>query len=255
MGQTPSKKMGRTRSKELSSSDLADKLASTTITSPDAITRPISTGGSPSTPTGSSPIDMSNATPRGPGLKSGRRDKSSSVSSFSSASGAAARPGAQSHDSFDGSIPASPSNASTINTSTSIPTTSTILSTPSSGLRSSMLGSSPPPSQLGTSPGPSGLGRPSSPTVDGSLSPGGNALSATISRNSIGSAVLDVDNMIGRLLEAGYSGKVTKSPPLKNAEIASVCAAAREVFLSQPTLIELSPPVKIVGDVHGQVRQ
>lgn len=65
--------------------------------------------------------------------------------------------------------------------------------------------------------------------------------------------MLDVDNMIGRLLEAGYSGKVTKSPPLKNAEIASVCAAAREVFLSQPTLIELSPPVKIVGDVHGQV--
>lgn len=44
------------------------------------------------------------------------------------------------------------------------------------------------------------------------------------------------------------------SPPLKNAEITSVCAAAREVFLSQPTLIELSPPVKIVGDVHGQVR-
>jgi serine/threonine-protein phosphatase PP1 catalytic subunit len=68
-----------------------------------------------------------------------------------------------------------------------------------------------------------------------------------------GLQVLDVDNMIARLLEAGYSGKVTKSPPLKNAEIASVCAAAREVFLSQPTLIELSPPVKIVGDVHGQV--
>ena len=58
--------------------------------------------------------------------------------------------------------------------------------------------------------------------------------------------------MIQRLLEAGYSGKVTKNPPLKNAEITSVCLAAREVFLSQPTLIELSPPVKIVGDVHGQ---
>jgi serine/threonine-protein phosphatase PP1 catalytic subunit len=90
-----------------------------------------------------------------------------------------------------------------------------------------------------------------------SLSPGA-ALTATMSRGSItspgaGLQVLDVDNMIGRLLEAGYSGKVTKSPPLKNAEIASVCAAAREVFLSQPTLIELSPPVKIVGDVHGQV--
>ncbi|OXH57998.1 serine/threonine-protein phosphatase PP-Z, partial [Cryptococcus neoformans] len=87
-----------------------------------------------------------------------------------------------------------------------------------------------------------------------SLSPG-FALTQTVSRTESaagGFQILDVDNMIQRLLEAGYSGKVTKSPPLKNAEITSVCAAAREVFLSQPTLIELSPPVKIVGDVHGQ---
>lgn len=64
--------------------------------------------------------------------------------------------------------------------------------------------------------------------------------------------VFDVDDMISRLLDAGYSGKVTKSVCLKNAEITAICQAAREVFLSQPTLIELSPPVKIVGDVHGQ---
>ncbi|GAA5836445.1 hypothetical protein JCM9279_000394 [Rhodotorula babjevae] len=62
----------------------------------------------------------------------------------------------------------------------------------------------------------------------------------------------DVDDMISRLLDAGYSGKVTKSVCLKNAEITAICQAAREVFLSQPTLVELSPPVKIVGDVHGQ---
>lgn len=62
----------------------------------------------------------------------------------------------------------------------------------------------------------------------------------------------DIDDMIARLLDAGYSGKVTKSVCLKNAEITAICQAAREVFLSQPTLIELSPPVKIVGDVHGQ---
>lgn len=61
----------------------------------------------------------------------------------------------------------------------------------------------------------------------------------------------DIDDMISRLLEAGYSGKIPK-PALKNAEITAVCQAAREVFLSQPTLIELSPPVKIVGDTHGQ---
>jgi serine/threonine-protein phosphatase PP1 catalytic subunit len=58
--------------------------------------------------------------------------------------------------------------------------------------------------------------------------------------------------MISRLLEVGYSGKVSKHVCLKNTEITSLCLAAREVFLSQPTLIELSPPVKIVGDVHGQ---
>ncbi|EST08691.1 Phosphoesterase domain protein [Kalmanozyma brasiliensis GHG001] len=61
----------------------------------------------------------------------------------------------------------------------------------------------------------------------------------------------DIDDMISRLLEAGYSGKIPK-PALKNAEITAVCQAAREIFLSQPTLIELSPPVKIVGDTHGQ---
>ncbi|KAI0275085.1 Metallo-dependent phosphatase-like protein [Gloeopeniophorella convolvens] len=62
----------------------------------------------------------------------------------------------------------------------------------------------------------------------------------------------DVDDMIQRLLDVGYTGKVSKSLCLKNPEIVAICQAAREVFLSQPTLIELSPPVKIVGDVHGQ---
>jgi serine/threonine-protein phosphatase PP1 catalytic subunit len=63
---------------------------------------------------------------------------------------------------------------------------------------------------------------------------------------------LDVDDMIQRLLDVGYTGKVSKSLCLKNTEITAICLAARDVFLSQPTLVELSPPVKIVGDVHGQ---
>jgi serine/threonine-protein phosphatase PP1 catalytic subunit len=63
---------------------------------------------------------------------------------------------------------------------------------------------------------------------------------------------LDVDEFIQKLLDVGYTGKVSKSLCLKNPEIVAICQAAREIFLSQPTLIELSPPVKIVGDVHGQ---
>jgi len=63
---------------------------------------------------------------------------------------------------------------------------------------------------------------------------------------------IDLDDMIRRLLDAAYTGKVTKTVCLKNAEIFAICAAAREVFLSQPALLELAPPVKIVGDVHGQ---
>ena len=58
--------------------------------------------------------------------------------------------------------------------------------------------------------------------------------------------------MIQRLLDVGYTGKISKSLCLKNTEITAVCFAARDIFLAQPTLIELSPPVKIVGDVHGQ---
>lgn len=63
---------------------------------------------------------------------------------------------------------------------------------------------------------------------------------------------IDLDDMINRLLDAGYNTKATKAVCLKNAEITAVCTAVREVLLSQPTLLELGQPVKIVGDIHGQ---
>ncbi|KAF9910261.1 hypothetical protein EC991_006990 [Linnemannia zychae] len=64
--------------------------------------------------------------------------------------------------------------------------------------------------------------------------------------------IMDIDDMISRLLDAGYSGKIAKSVCLKNSEILAICQSARDVLLSQPTLIELNAPVKIVGDIHGQ---
>ena len=62
----------------------------------------------------------------------------------------------------------------------------------------------------------------------------------------------DLDDMITRLLDAGYSTKITKQVALKNAEITAICHAVRETLLSQPALLELHAPVKIVGDIHGQ---
>ncbi|KAI0068216.1 phosphoprotein phosphatase PPZ [Artomyces pyxidatus] len=112
---------------------------------------------------------------------------------------------------------------------------------------------------------PPPLDIPTTPTIlsnNGSLTSGNSLSSALPLGDSLPSAGLgsakeklksfDIDDMIQRLLDVGYTGKVSKSLCLKNVEIAAICQAAREVFLSQPTLIELSPPVKIVGDVHGQ---
>ncbi|CAL9735675.1 serine/threonine-protein phosphatase PP-Z1 [Monosporozyma servazzii] len=64
--------------------------------------------------------------------------------------------------------------------------------------------------------------------------------------------IVDIDHCIERLIDAGYASKRTKNVCLKNYEITQICRMAREIFLSQPTLLELSPSVKIVGDVHGQ---
>lgn len=77
---------------------------------------------------------------------------------------------------------------------------------------------------------------------------------------------VDIDAIIERLLQTGTqspSGSVvvnSKSSPRSSREeffvspreIALICAKSREVFLSQPSLLRLSAPVKVVGDLHGQ---
>lgn len=75
-----------------------------------------------------------------------------------------------------------------------------------------------------------------------------------LSRHSsnVTSSNFDIENLIQRLLDSGYSGKRSKNVCLKNNEIQMVCSRAREILLSQPSLLELNPPVKVVGDVHGQ---
>ncbi|ORZ20611.1 Metallo-dependent phosphatase [Absidia repens] len=62
-----------------------------------------------------------------------------------------------------------------------------------------------------------------------------------------------IDHYIERLLEAGYgTTKGSQRLCLNVMEVDSICHAAMDILLQQPTLLELSPPVKIVGDTHGQ---
>ncbi|ANZ73254.1 BA75_01386T0 [Komagataella pastoris] len=63
---------------------------------------------------------------------------------------------------------------------------------------------------------------------------------------------VDIDEVINNLIEAGLSRSFSKKICVSNHDMKIICAKAREVFLSQPTLLELAAPVKIVGDIHGQ---
>ncbi|KAK8598524.1 hypothetical protein V6N13_094492 [Hibiscus sabdariffa] len=60
-----------------------------------------------------------------------------------------------------------------------------------------------------------------------------------------------LDSIISRLLESKQA-KSGKHEQLMEDEIRKLCIVAREIFLQQPTLLELTAPVKICGDIHGQ---
>jgi serine/threonine-protein phosphatase PP1 catalytic subunit len=62
---------------------------------------------------------------------------------------------------------------------------------------------------------------------------------------------LNVDDIISRLLEV-RGKRPGKQVNLNEVEIRNLCLKSREVFISQPILLELEAPIKIVGDIHGQ---
>jgi len=62
---------------------------------------------------------------------------------------------------------------------------------------------------------------------------------------------LHIDNLIHKLLNVGEEGgRLTTT--ITATELQQLCQAASEAFQRQGTLIEVDPPITVVGDVHGQ---
>jgi serine/threonine-protein phosphatase PP1 catalytic subunit len=61
----------------------------------------------------------------------------------------------------------------------------------------------------------------------------------------------NIDAVIERLI-SGKQYKQGKQIRLTEEEIKYICKEAQEIFKQQPTLLEVSAPIKICGDIHGQ---
>lgn len=62
---------------------------------------------------------------------------------------------------------------------------------------------------------------------------------------------LNLDLVIQKLLDL-RGARQRRTARLEEKEIVSLIQISRKIFLAQPMLLELEPPLKICGDVHGQ---
>lgn len=63
----------------------------------------------------------------------------------------------------------------------------------------------------------------------------------------------DIDSIIEKLIEIGLLKLYSRNLlVVLKGEISYILSKVKEIFLSQPTLLELSSPIKVVGDLHGQ---
>ena len=64
---------------------------------------------------------------------------------------------------------------------------------------------------------------------------------------------LNVDEVIDALM-AVKGKRPGTMVNLEEETITQLCMTARDVFMTQPILVEVEATIKICGDIHGQVR-
>ena len=84
----------------------------------------------------------------------------------------------------------------------------------------------------------------------GGGSAGGSAAGAS-ENNRAGGETAWIDDVIDKLLQA-RNRKPGTPVDLAASDCSQLCNMARDIFMSQPMLLELGAPIKICGDVHGQ---
>jgi len=68
-------------------------------------------------------------------------------------------------------------------------------------------------------------------------------------RSAGGMASFDIDGCIAALLSFRPS---QRRPVVKEGDVRAMINECKEVLLEQPAMLELSAPIRVVGDVHGQ---
>jgi len=79
----------------------------------------------------------------------------------------------------------------------------------------------------------------------------GKNKSNTKTNTTPSSAQFDVSKIIDKLLNV-RSKRPGTLVELPESDVESITTTARSLFMTQPMFLELEPPIKIVGDIHGQ---
>lgn len=62
--------------------------------------------------------------------------------------------------------------------------------------------------------------------------------------------VLNLSDLILRL--KNFRRSKQQRLPLIEEEVGKLCSLARDMFLDEPMLLEVTAPIRVVGDIHGQ---